>query len=138
MGELRKVADDAGLFGQMGVLPGPIGKKGTDFTIMLKVVPYIDTLMRIKGDFPLGFFQGRPDIDDAAKRSTGLGLGAADGFFRIGQLPVDGLGIAHRFEATGDFLGQAGRRQAHQHVLNLVKSQNSHTSFIHLLVAPVL
>ncbi len=113
MGKLRKVTDNLGLFSQVRIFCCPVGKKRTDFTVMLKIVPYIYTFTRIEGYFALGFFQSLPDVDDAAKRRAGLGLRAADGFFRVGQLPVNGFGIAHRFQTTGDFLRQAGWSQAH-------------------------
>lgn len=83
MGELRKVANNLGLFSQVRVFCCPVGKKGTDFTVMLKIVPYIYTFTRIEGYFALGFFQSLPDVDDAAKRRAGLGLRATDGFFRV-------------------------------------------------------
>lgn len=83
MGKLRKVTDDFGLFSQVRVFYCPVSKKRTDFTVMLKIVPYIYTFTRIEGYFALGFFQSLPDVDDAAKRRAGLGLRAADGFFRV-------------------------------------------------------
>ena len=131
MRKLGKIANDLCLFGQLGILSPPFGEERPDFPIMLEVIPDIDTFMGIEGHFALGLFQGRTDIDDAAEGRARFRLHAADGFFRIGQVLFNDIAIVHRSQAAGDFFRQPGRGQADQHVLDLVESQNPHTSFIH-------
>ena len=131
MGQLGKITDNVGLFGQLRIFGATVGKERPDFPIMLKIIPDIDTFMRIKGHFALSLFQRRPDIDDAAEGRTRFRLHTADGFFCISQIPFNDFAVVHRSQAAGDFLGQTGRCQADQHILDLIESQNPHTSFIH-------
>ena len=127
-----KIADTFGFLCQLGIFLPLIHEILADVAVSPDVVPNIDAVLPFEGHVTPGLFQSRTDVDDAPHRHGRLALQTTIGFFRIVQAPGYFLCIAYRLEPAGNLLGHARRRKADEHVLYLIKAENTQTSFIHL------
>ena len=122
MGQLGKITNGLRFFFQLGIQVFFIGKIRADVAIPLYVVPNINAFLAVQHHFPAGFFQGRPDINNAAKRRRRFALQTMHGFFRIIEPRSNDCTVTAGPEPSGDFFGKAGRCQPYQHLLYLIKS----------------